>query len=85
MQVVSGYDNPAISIFPNSLTQNYFTINLNKNLPDKYRISILSLKGDQLFKTIVNLSFVHATKKVQLSTSLIAGTYFVKFTKKINN
>ena len=78
MQVVSGYDNPAKNISPNFVTQNYFIVNLSKNLPGKYRISISNLKGDQLSKTIVNLPFVYATKKVLLPVSLVAGTYVVK-------
>ena len=79
MQVVSVYDNPAKNIFPNFVTQNYFIVNLNKNLPSKYRTSISNLKGDQLFKTILNLPFVYATKKVLLPVSLVAGTYVKKF------
>ena len=82
VKVASDYISSTISIFPNPVNENYFTVNLNNNVPGKYRISVSNLKGDQLFKTIVNLPFEHATKKVHLPASLVAGTYLVKI---INN
>ena len=82
VKVASAYISSTVSIFPNPVNENYFTVNLNNNVPGKYRISISNLKGDQLFKTIVNLPFEHATKKVHLPASLVAGTYLVKI---INN
>ena len=87
VQVISVFKNYAITIFPNPVTENYFTVNLNNNVPGKYQISVLNLKGDQLFKTIVDLPFEHATKKVQLPSTLVAGTYVVKIwndERKIN-
>ena len=83
MQVVSGYDNPAKNIFPNFVTHNYFIVNLNKNLPGKYRISISNLIGDQLSKTIVNFPLVYATKNSSVTGITYSWYVYGKIDKEL--
>ena len=71
-------ESKGISIYPNPVTNNTFTVFFNNDFPGKYYVSVSNINGEELFKTFVNLPFERTSKTIQLPTTIASGTYLAK-------
>ncbi len=69
-----------VSLFPNLITNNRFTIYFNNKMAAKYSIVVCMQSGEMIYNEIVYAQNSIAFKTISLPTSTLAGNYIVKVT-----
>lgn len=73
-----------ISIFPNPVTNNQFTIQFAIEEPNTYTLQVTDMMGRQLQQQVVNIGAYNQTQVVKLNPSTAKGMYLVKVTDASN-
>lgn len=73
-----------ISIFPNPVTNNQFTIQFAVQEPNTYTLQVTDMMGRQLQQQVVNVGAYNQTQVVKLSPATARGMYLVKVTDASN-
>lgn len=73
-----------ISIFPNPVTNNQFTIQFAIEEPNTYTLQVTDMMGRQLQQQVVNVGAYNQTQVVKLNPSTAKGMYLVKVTDASN-
>ena len=77
-KVKAATDKDVISLFPNPITNNSFTIYFNNRLKATYNIIITNQSGEILYRENTNVQNSGAFKTITLPVSIAAGNYIVK-------
>lgn len=78
VKVKAGFEKDGISIFPNPITNNCFTIYFNNEKSGKYNVVVSNQSGEILYKESVVVENSAAFKMISLPTSISPGHYTVK-------
>ncbi len=75
VKVTVGENEPGIIIYPNPVTGNSFTIELNNLIKGVYRVSLINNLGQQVLRTNIQHEGGSVTKTITMTQTVKKGTY----------
>jgi hypothetical protein len=77
LEIKTSITNPTLTVFPNPLINNSFSIGLNNISPGKYSVILYDEHGKQIDKFLDNTDVSSSNKTISINKVLVAGLYRV--------